>query len=583
MDKILILPYRYQKSKDDIDYISEGIVEELMNWLSRSKDLNICSRSTSLFLSKHHLPPQELYKQYQIDYVIEGSYKVEESKIILTSRVFSTRTDQLLLTTNQPSPLKYWTQSVRDLAGQIRRVTNSTQPKPEDEILKTSQAKEYYLKGLYHWHRYTHKEMELAILAFKKSIKEDSNFALAYAAMADCYSIIGIMGFNTPKDAFEKANILLFKSLELNNTRSDTYVSAAFINIFSERNFPKANQNLERALTLNRNSVKANHTYAMYYIHLANFDLAEKHSAITIKEEPLAIPHYAMMIRILFYKKQFKRAIKIINQALKLDSESHVLLEYKGFYHLFSGEVEKAIDCFKLSLRYYPNNPMVLAHLSYTYSKAFFYEESSQVENQIKDLKTKENEGIIAYALALVKLGQNKYNAFFEYAEQAVTIGIGIFPVDLKCNPLFTEVQKDKRYTSIMHKCGLLDHSIFPFPNRRAIERCQLKTGTAEVFHCDPQDILYIKANDNYCTIFCYNNGILKNTLLRISLKSIEQQLQDYYYINRCHKSFIINTLHQVCLKGNKREAWLESKALPIRIPVSRSKIEFLKTTLDIP
>ncbi len=581
MNRILILPYQSSQATLDTAYISEGILEELIQALTSSKDLKICSRSTSLYLSKNHLSPIELLKQHQIDFVLEGFLKIEGEELIISSRVFSTKTDDLLLNTKFTTPLNFWTQSIRKLANDIISVTNSKAFYPS-KYISTTQAKEYYLKGLYHWHRYTYDEMLLAIQAYKKSIKEDANFALAYAGIADCYSIIGIMGFSEPKEAFKQANTFLFKSLELDNTRSDTYVSAAFINIFSEYDFPKAKLNLEKALTLNTKSVKVHHTYAMYYIHLAEFNLAEKHSAITIKQEPLAIPHYAMMIRILFYKRQFKAAKTVIDQALLLDSESHILIEYCGFYYLFTGQIELAIDHFKLSLAYYANNPMALAHLAYAYSKVSFYEESRAVERQIKHMATDQNKGIIAYALALVKLGYHDYDAFFEHANLAVNLGVGVFPADLKCNPLFTEVQQDKRYSIIMDRCRMLDNSSIQLKERRPIARCEIQTNTSEIFKCDPQDILFIKANDNYSVIYWYDNGILRNNMLRISLKRLEEQFNPFNYLYRCHKSFIINLLHPIAVIGNKRETWVESKALPIRIPVSRSKTIFLKEALKM-
>ena len=128
--------------------------------------------------------------------------------------------------------------------------------------------------------------MLLAIGFFRKSIKENESFALPYAAIADCYSIIGTMGFEPPISAFKLAKEFVNKALILNNKRSESYVSAAFIDMFYERDFPQAKANLNQAISLSNDNLKAHHALAMYYIHKADFENAEKHSTITMQSLP---------------------------------------------------------------------------------------------------------------------------------------------------------------------------------------------------------------------------------------------------------------------------------------------------------
>jgi DNA-binding winged helix-turn-helix (wHTH) protein len=44
-----------------------------------------------------------------------------------------------------------------------------------------------YLEGRYHWSRYTRKGIEKAIEHFRRAVDVDPNYALAYAAIVDCY------------------------------------------------------------------------------------------------------------------------------------------------------------------------------------------------------------------------------------------------------------------------------------------------------------------------------------------------------------------------------------------------------------
>jgi len=576
MTKILILPYQIDISIDNFDYLSEGILEELSHLISTASNLKTTSRSTSMHLLNNPIPPTEMKERYDIDYVVEGNVKYSKGDYQLSTRLYDTIDEELLLQTQSPFKMDNWTQPLLAIANKILEATR------ESDHLSThitqydnSKARQLYLRGIYHWHRYTHEEMLMAIRFFKKSIKEDEILAISYAALADCYSVIGAMGYEEPIPAFKKAREFVNKSLVLNSMRSDSYVSAAFVDIYFNRDLIQANSNLEQAFILNSENVKGHHIFAMYYIHQGDFLKAEKYSAITIKLDPLALPHYSMMVRIQIYLKRYKQALDYINAAINIDSQSiNALKEYNGYANLFLGNLEQAIDDFKISVEQDESNPMSLANLSYAYSKASFHQESRQVEQLIYDLDIHNETGVLAYALSIVKLGQSDYKSFFKYAEKAVQLGIGIFPAELKCNPIFAEVREDLRFQKILKQCNLADTTSTFHKNKKPATVLKLVSNTSEVLVIDPQDLSFVEASDNYCTIFWFEYGILKNRMLRITLKSLETQLAAFESIVRCHKTFMVNLHQELSISGNARGYFFESKSLPVRIPISRSKSE---------
>jgi len=514
-------------------------------------------------------------ERYDIDYIIEGNVKNNDGDYQISTRLFTTSNEELLLNELTNFNLEKWIQPLESIANKIIVAINGGKTSQKHKREDKSKAREFYLRGLFHWHRYTHLEMLLAIQFFEKSIKENDTFAESYAALADCYSIIGLMGYEQPITAFKLARKFVNKALLLNDKRSDSYVSASFVEIFYNRNFQQAKINLAQALKLNSKNVKAHHVFAMYYIHKGDFINAEKHSAITIKLDPLALPHYSMMIRIQIYLKKYQYAIDYINAAMNIDSQSVALKEYRGYTNLFLGNLETTIADFKTNLEQDNNNPLAMAHLSYAYSKANFHQESRDIERRIYNLNIK------TYALAIVKIGQLDYKAFFKYSEKAVQLGIGIFPTELKCNPIFAEVREDPRFQKILKQCNLSDE-ISSFDKKRKLASIiNIKSNTSETLTVDPQDISFIEASDNYCTVYWYDSGILKNKILRQTLKNVEEQLLPFNNIVRCHKTFMVNLNQELTITGNARAHFLESRSLPIRFPISRSKSKSIAILLD--
>ena len=455
MKKIVILPYHTSNLTTDLSYLSEGILEELIYLISSTGKLSTSSRSTSLYLKNNPIPHDEIKARFQANYVLEGNIRHINNTYQLSSQLFDASTETLLLNTRVEFHPDKWTQPLDQLVRDISLTINGSEPANPYPEKDTSEARELYQQGLFHWHRYTHEEMQLAIKYFKRSIKENEDFALPYAATADSYSIMGIMGYEEPQKVFELAKKSVQKALTLNNKRSESYVSAAFVNMFYDRDYDRAKVNLTQALKLNKDNLKVQHAMAMYHIHAGQLKEAEKHSATTIRLDPLALPHYAMMMRINIYQKKYTEAIDYAQAALNIDAQASTFVELRAYANLFLGNTESAIEGFADCLKQAPQNLLYIANLAYAYSKAGFHYESRETEARLLQVTTNKNTGVFDFALAIVKLGQTDYDASFRHIYKAVEYRIGVVPGELRCHPMFIEVRKDSRFQELLDTCNL--------------------------------------------------------------------------------------------------------------------------------
>ncbi|XOV66219.1 MAG: LytR/AlgR family response regulator transcription factor [Fluviicola sp.] len=98
----------------------------------------------------------------------------------------------------------------------------------------------------------------------------------------------------------------------------------------------------------------------------------------------------------------------------------------------------------------------------------------------------------------------------------------------------------------------------------------------------DAEKLVYAHSEGNYVDIYHLSDGALTKTLVRNSLKSIEEQLSfDYFF--RCHRSFIVSTLHIQKVDGNARNLEITLEHTSHVIPVARSKSKELLALLKIP
>ena len=85
-------------------------------------------------------------------------------------------------------------------------------------------------------------------------------------------------------------------------------------------------------------------------------------------------------------------------------------------------------------------------------------------------------------------------------------------------------------------------------------------------------DLVYVTSQGNYASFFIkLENDNLKEQILRVTLSKIEEELEPYTKVIRCHKSYIVNTNFINDISGNARGYLLKSDILSFDIPVSRS------------
>jgi hypothetical protein len=98
-----------------------------------------------------------------------------------------------------------------------------------------------------------------------------------------------------------------------------------------------------------------------------------------------------------------------------------------------------------------------------------------------------------------------------------------------------------------------------------------IHTDTSESLTFNLPDLLFIEADDNYSTVYWKNGHGLERKLLRVNLKSIENQLNNSFTI-RCHRSYIVNVHAISAITGNTNGYKLQIRDSDFSIPVSRPK-----------
>ena len=105
-------------------------------------------------------------------------------------------------------------------------------------------------------------------------------------------------------------------------------------------------------------------------------------------------------------------------------------------------------------------------------------------------------------------------------------------------------------------------------------ESCLLKTSNDKVVQLFFHEILYIESDENYVDIHLLKNGVRSKSVVRSSLKDVEDQL--VYAISpiyRCHRKYLINFKYFDILEASSRSMTLQLKDAETTLPVSKKYV----------
>lgn len=111
----------------------------------------------------------------------------------------------------------------------------------------------------------------------------------------------------------------------------------------------------------------------------------------------------------------------------------------------------------------------------------------------------------------------------------------------------------------------LTSQNVLPVPEKLTLRA----DGVNEYLQLFPEELVMLKAADNYTDIFYQKGAQLQKKVLRGSLRYFEQQLT--FPMFRCHRSFMINLQHIVEAKSNSRGYLLQMNQIPHPVKVSLS------------
>jgi adenylate cyclase len=453
--RLAVLPFANISSDSGNEYFAEGMTEELISSLSKISGLNVIARTSVMKYKVTNKDISQIGQELMVGSILEGSVRKMENKARITVQLIDVSTQGHVWSTEYDRDLKdiFITQSeiAQNVANELKvRLVSSEKEQLEKSTTDNRIAFEEYLIGKHFLNQKTPESIQTALIHFENSIKEDSAFALPYASMAYCYTLIGVAGYGDISRAVAeaKAKEAVMKALQIDATLAEAHAALGYIKFRIDWDWKGAEKELKRAIALKPGYATAHEWYALFLAIQVRLNEALREMQSAYQLDPLSSSVNTGLARIYDFRNENDKAIAQINKTLELDSnfaEAHFAagMTYGKIKEYKKSEIElkKAIE---LSNR----RPVILAMLGNIYARQGKTDEAKKL---LAELEAPPLNSDKLYAVAFIKNSIGQTDEALSIFEKLIDEKYGIM-VYMKVQNNFFENSNDPRYLRMLKK-----------------------------------------------------------------------------------------------------------------------------------
>lgn len=183
-----------------------------------------------------------------------------------------------------------------------------------------------------------------AIEQFQKAIGLDSNYALAYAGLADAYIWKASFTSDADPELYGKARAAADKALVLDPNLADGHSALGRIKHWHDWDWEGAEKSFQRALELNPQSVNAHQFYSRLLTTLGRYEEALNEMYKAQELDPRSADLGVPLSGLLEKRGEFDEALRVLQSTLEMDKDSSFARRGMANAYLLKGDFKKVIE-----------------------------------------------------------------------------------------------------------------------------------------------------------------------------------------------------------------------------------------------
>ena len=451
---IAVLPFKPLGSEMNNELLGLGMADAVIGKMSNLKQLIVLPTSSILKYTDRASDPIATGRTLHVDAVLSGTVQQSGDRLRITVQLVTVSNGRTLWS-------EKFDQTFTDIFGIQDAISDSVARSLAVDLTADEQkqlrkhhttnvaAYDSYLMGLHFWGQRSKHGLEKAITYFQQAVEKDSNFALAYALMADCYYLQVFYRYSPAPENTVNANAAAERALLLDDSLAEGYVARAMVQSL-QKEARLTMESLRRALELNPNLAIAHQRYAWCLSTFGRLNDSVREMKRAQELDPLSPTNNTALGMILVYARQFQTSLDYCYRAAELAPNEALVQENLAIAYALNGMYQQAIEHYQRVGELNPDKKGdALASVATVLVSAGRKPEADSMMPEILNLATAGKAD--PYNIAVLYAARGEKKSAFEWFAKALDTGQMIGPL-VRYDPQLDALRSDNRFAALLRQ-----------------------------------------------------------------------------------------------------------------------------------
>jgi serine/threonine protein kinase/tetratricopeptide (TPR) repeat protein len=455
LESIAVLPIVNESGDPAMDYVSDGLTENLIQQLSHLKGLKVIARSSILRYKGQSADPATVGRELGVRGVLTGRMRSEGGQLRLTMELADAREQSRLWGTQLLRPasdlVAIQDSVTQELTTHLGRQGDRDRKDVEQgRVRAQAESYELYLKGRYHAERYSPEDFQKAEAFFDQAIAKDPRFAMAHAGKAYLWWTVS-GAFFPSQVAMAKVREEAETALKLDPGLAEAWSARGQARAILDHDFTQAEADLRKAISLNPGSAVVHQHLGYLLLALGRQTEARAAFKTCLDLDPFSAFSLTFMGGTWFYEGDFPKAERFFRKALTLDPENPIAHFMLAWCLDRMGQPKAAQTSLDLAVR--SGSPWFLGYQGYREARLG---NRAKAEGILKELTARQGQPglyVSPYHLAMVHLGFKDLPKALQLASKCIDAQDEMM-LTLPVDPVWDEYREDPRFQALLKGAG---------------------------------------------------------------------------------------------------------------------------------
>jgi serine/threonine-protein kinase len=456
IDSLAVLPFVNAGGDSQLEYLSDGISEGIINSLTQIHQLRVIPRSTMFRYKGKDVDPQEIGSKLNVGAVLSGTVNKQGDNVDIQVDLIDVQKQSEIWGDHFSAKTAGVLSLQEDIINKVSKelqisISGDTKQEVNKRYTQNGEAYQLYLQGRFYWNKRNADAIQRAIGYFQQAVALDSTFALAFAGLADCYLIQSQYAGIPTRITIPQAQAAAEHALQLDDSLAEAHTTLAFI-LFAEFKYDDAEREFKQSIALNPRYPTTYHWYGLMLGDLGYYD-----RYLSVVEQAEELDPYSPVIALNvgaahMYLKQNEEALKYFKKSVELDPSFAVGYEWIGNCDVVMKNYQDALPQLQKAVELSGRSAECLSSLGFYYGKSGNRVEAMKILNEVEDLYHAGSGA--AYSVARIYAGLGDKAKALEMLEKDYddrSTWIGALLVDFAWDDLRTE----PRFVALTKKIGV--------------------------------------------------------------------------------------------------------------------------------